>query len=43
MSHEIFGSFFLGGFKNLPKRLVQNVKKEKLVSLISKAGKYDKI
>ena len=43
MSHEIFGSFFLGGFKNLSKRLVQNVKKEKLVSLISKPGKYDNI
>ena len=43
MSHSIFASFVLGGFKNLSKRLVQNVKKEKLVSIISRPGKFDKI
>ena len=43
MSDNIFACFFLGGFKNLSKRLVQNVKKEKLVSIISRPGKFDKI
>ena len=43
MNNIMFASFFLGGFKNLSKRLVQNVKKEKLVSMISKPRKYDNI